>query len=251
MYLYNVNGSKILPNSEADIFNLRSIGAGIINGTIKKISLIGDSITDGAGGTGYNGSASTALSTNTAGYCWANMLKAYLGAKYGVEVTNYGQYGSGVTQQVDQFATTITADTDLVIWLTGTNNRMAMETYISVLPGAIESAMSKCANVIVMSGIPATEANETGAERDCTMWDIANIVTESAIAKGCKYLPMYNKFSEYCEDKGVEVGTLLKDGLHPNDAGYLVMLKILLRELGIPVAFYDDLSVNGDYYPFT
>lgn len=251
MHLYNVNGDMILPNSEGDVFNLRHIGAGIINGTIKKISLIGDSITDGAGGTGYNGSSSTALSTNTAGYCWANMLKAYLGSRYGVTVTNYGQYGSGITQQVDKFSTTISDDTDLVIWLTGTNNRMAMETYISVLPGAIESAMNKCRNVIVMSGIPATEGNETSAERDCTMQDIADIVTKSAIATGCKFLPMYNKFSEWCEDKSITVGSLLADGLHPNDAGYEVMLKIILREMGIPVAHYEDLSVSGDYYPFS
>lgn len=253
--LYDINGNK-LDDTFGDICNVKEIGKKIIDGTIKTISLIGDSITDGGAGTGYNGSSSTALSTNTEGYCWANMLKAYLYQKYGTEVTNYGQYGSDISTQLGQLDTTVPTGTDLVIWLTGTNNRgtaiTSLTAYGNTLKYGIDTIMAKADHLIVMSGIPATKSNEDA--HSFSMAEISDVIIPAVTDAGCKFIPMYNLFNEWLRDNGlVETVNDYFDGygIHPNDAGYHIMLQILLRELGVPVPFYEDLTVAGDYYPFT
>ena len=260
--IYDVYGNSMLSNDGAtadevspSITDISDIGAKIISGEIHTISLIGDSITDGGAGTGYNGSQSTALSTNTAGYCWANMLKKYLAVKYGTIVTNYGQYGSVITQQYAQLGVTVPAGTDLVIWLTGTNNRNdsdGLTGYKNVLKKASTEILEKAGNLILMNGITSSRGNEN--QHNHSMQDIANVVIPVAHEIGCKFVPMYNLFNEWLIDRELitNISSYLDGyGIHPNDAGYEIMLKILLRGLGIPVAYYEDLSVTGDYYPFT
>lgn len=256
--VFDGNGNAIsVGESTAGI---AAIGAKIISGDIKKISLIGDSITDGAAGTGYNGSSSANLSTNTAGYCWANMLKAFLGAKYGTIVRNYGMYGSGINQQVSKFGTTL-ADADLVIWLTGTNNRndADLTSYENQLRNAIDTIRDRVPNMIVMS-CPPTAKSEDSAHTHRT-WEVAGIVEKVAADKGCPFFNMHNAMNEYWYTHETPIAELTpKDsnnkwfdgyGIHPRDAGYHVMLMALLFALGIPVPFYEDLTVSGDYYPYS
>ena len=38
---------------------------------------------------------------------------------------------------------------------------------------------------------------------------------------------------EYCENTGTPLNSLLSDGLHPNDDGYYVLYKILMRGLSL------------------
>ena len=38
---------------------------------------------------------------------------------------------------------------------------------------------------------------------------------------------------EYCDLKNIDIATIFKDGLHPNDKGYYIMYKILMKELGL------------------
>lgn len=254
MAIYDIDGNVISSDGgggNASFDAVSSIGAKIINGDITTISLIGDSITDGGNGTGYNGSSSTAISTNTAGYCWANMFKKYLHEKYGTAVTNYGQYGSTISQQMAVFGTTIPNGTDLVIWLTGTNNRndQNLTAYKAYLSSGIDTILNKGCELIVMDGIPATKGNEN--DHTFSMQDIANAVTEVVYEKGCAFIPMYNDFSEQLVGASNISQYYDGYGIHPSDAGYLIMLTILLKKLRIPVPFYDDLSVTGDYYPFS
>jgi lysophospholipase L1-like esterase len=253
----SVSGGETTETVNVDsIYDLKTIGAKIISGDIKTVSLIGDSSTDGGAGTGYNGSATTALSTNTAGYCWANMLKAYLGKKYGTVVTNYGMYGSGISQQYSKLDTTVPAGTDLVIWLTGTNDRNNTNNgvgYSNVLKNGIKKILENAKYLIVMDGVTALEGNEN--DHTHSMQEMADLIIPVVHEAGCKFLPMYNKFNEYFVDNNIAESDMSDYfdgyGIHPNDAGYHIMLNIILRELGIPVAYYDDLSVTGDYYPFS
>ena len=42
---------------------------------------------------------------------------------------------------------------------------------------------------------------------------------------------MYDMFLDYCNIKKINVDSLLRDGLHPNDAGYEVMFSLLKNAL--------------------
>lgn len=258
--IYDINGSILSSGASDSIMDLSVIGKKIITGEIKRISLIGDSITAGAAGTGYNGTLNASLSTNTAGYCWANMLKAYLGAKYGTVVTNYGQYGSNIGQQIAQFSTTL-ANADLVIWLTGTNNRndASLDVYKSSLKNAIDTIKATVPNLIVMSCPPSTK-NEDNKHTHKT-WEVAGLIYSIAIEKDCKFLHMHDEMNQWWLEHETPISELTPTdsfnkwwdgyGIHPKDAGYHIMLMIILHKLGIPVPFYEDLTVNGDYYPFS
>ena len=42
---------------------------------------------------------------------------------------------------------------------------------------------------------------------------------------GFSLISMYDMFLDYCNIKKINVDSLLRDGLHPNDAGYEVMFE--------------------------
>jgi hypothetical protein len=98
---------------------LLPIAQKIISGEIKNIQLYGDSITAGVGGTGKT--------KNGKNYCWASLFEEYMRDTYGITVTNYGGSGSELSYQYQKMKDNISDDTDLVIWLTGTNSRNTME----------------------------------------------------------------------------------------------------------------------------
>ena len=65
------------------------------------------------------------------------------------------------------------------------------------------------------------------------MEDVDNAVEEVAGTYGIKHISFYREVMKYCDYRNVSVDTLLADGLHPNDLGYKLMLRILLNELGV------------------
>lgn len=224
-----------------------NIGAKIINGEIKSIVLIGDSITDGYGGTGYNGSASTTeFSTNSAGYCWANAFKKLIETRYGIPVVNKGIWGSYVNYQTEQALTVIT-ENDFVIWLSGTNNRMDFMNYEDNLVNYIRSIKAKSAGMLFISNIPSSEEDEK-AKSPYTMRSIDEVAAKSARINNVPFLSLYKEYIKYCETHSVEIENTFYDMVHPNDTGYLIMFKILCEKLCIPLSPYVDYSVQGDWW---
>ena len=64
-----------------------------------KIKLLGDSITHGVGGIGFQQSGSPIVkgyARNPDGHCWANTLKNYLESNYNCELTNNACTGTRI-----------------------------------------------------------------------------------------------------------------------------------------------------------
>ena len=223
---------------------LKEIGAKIIDGTIRSIILLGDSITDGFGGGRYNGSESMQLSTNTRGYCWANVFKAFANLRYGTKVRNAGIYHSDMTTQKDAALELVTKD-DFVIWLTGTYDRDQPDEYERTLRSNLAAVREKCAGLLVISSLPALRADE--ALHNATMQTIDELVSKAASG----YVPhfsMYQEFFLFCELRNIALSECFEDDVHPNDLGYFIMFRILCTKLGLPVDPYTDYQYGGQWW---
>lgn len=228
-------------------YDTKQIGKKIVNGDFSKIVLLGDSITDGYGGTDYNGSQSSVKSTNTDGYCWANMFKKYIGERYGIHVENYGYYGTHANYQYNQILGKL-QNTDLVIWLSGTNNRVSSGNFVDYennIATYVQAIKERVSALVFMPCIPATSADESTRHR--TTQDI-NDVAFKQVYGSTYYIDMYSKYIKYCENAELTLADTMIDGLHPNDIGYLHMFLIVCRELGLPLNFYTNFSYSGDWW---
>lgn len=245
---------KILEEVQTDfswlagnVFDIKAIGKKIVSGDFSRILLLGDSITDGYGGTGYNGEEQREKSINTAGYCWANLFIRYIYNRYGIPVERYGFYGSQMDFQYIRISDVVKSG-DLVIWLSGTNNRNSQEDFSAYginLSGCIRNMQQRGATVLFMPCIPAAEADESARYK--TTRDINEVAFRNAYGI-THYLDMNSEYMRYCEKNSLAVADTLYDGLHPNDTGYLYIFLILCRALGIPLNFYEDFSQTGSWW---
>ena len=211
-----------------------------------KVKLLGDSITHGVGGTGFKQDGQPIVGNfarNPNGYCWAKQFKEYMESKYDCEVNNNACTGTNIEFILKNFDVLVDEDDDIVICTIGTNNRhqyfkngpkhtkeehMA-EFYANILTlhGKFKDASKK---VIFMANIPASDKNEQdGAEywRIFHMNDVRDMYKRASDECGFAFVSLYDLFSAYCADNGVELDSLLGDGLHPNDRGYDVMFGLI------------------------
>ena len=65
------------------------------------------------------------------------------------------------------------------------------------------------------------------------MDDINALYKQAQEKAGFQFISMYDLFSQYIADHGLELGALLKDGLHPNDEGYKAMFGLIKNALGV------------------
>ena len=216
----------------------------IITGEISSIVLLGDSITDGAGGSDYNGSFSGEISTNTAGYCWANAFKKFLGERYGTRVENKGMYGTVMAVQKEAALQYLT-EKDFVIWLTGTNDRWDSNSYKNALSDTVKQLQEKCAGVLILSGIPSTTADE--AEKPATMQQMDEIIMGSLTGE-VPCISMYQAMTEACIQQNIPLAACFSDHVHPNNLGYHLMFTTLCRKLGLPLDPYADYRYGGAWW---
>lgn len=224
--------------------NPDDIGAMIMGGKIKSIVLLGDSITDGAGGSGYNGSYTGAASSNTEGYCWANVFKKFVETRYGIPVHNKGMFGTMMADQVDTALSFITGD-DFVIWLTGTNDRTDAESYKANLRTNLSKIKDKCSGMLLISSIPATQADEM--EHPVTMQKMDEIIMSEA-SGFVPHFSMYQAILAYCGQQNIALADCFADHCHPNDQGYYIMFKLLCQKLGLPLDPYTDYESFGTWW---
>lgn len=220
------------------------IGTMIMGGKIKSIVLLGDSITDGTGGSDYNGSSTAEASTNTDGYCWANVFKKFVENRYGIPVSNKGMFGTMMAEQVDAALQYITED-DFVIWLTGTNDRADAESYRANLRTNLGKIKEKCAGILLVSGIPATQADEKN--QPVTMQKMDEIIMSEA-AGFVPHFSMYQAINAYCEQQSIALADCFADHCHPNDLGYCIIFKLLCQNLGLPLDPYTDYESFGTWW---
>lgn len=234
-------------------FSLAKIGQKIISGKIKKILIIGDSTTDGYGGSGYNGSREYKLTTNTGGYCWVNVMKKYLKENYDCTVINAGVYGGSLGTQVqyvnDKNLIPPEENIDLVISIASGNNCKNMAYFKKYLLSATDKLKSLVENVIVVANLPTDDIYDASMYESFSVYpqDIAE-QTYRILYGNTMYIPMYDLFVRYCEDNNIDMSSTFYDGRHPNDLGYLIVFKLMLQQLGLYRNYYSDFSVNGSWW---
>lgn len=199
------------------------------------IKLLGDSITAGVGGTGYllDGEViyNTTLS-NPNGHCWANSLGRYLESKYNCSVKNYGVSGltSWALKAIMHLA--IRPEDDIIICMIGTNDRTnTQDELYRNIKDVYQYVKSLGKEVFFVSCIPASVTNETG--KAFHMEDVDSVVMKASNDLNQEYISLYKLFVDYCYSRNLEIDSFLKDGLHPNDAGYDVMYYLMCHALGI------------------
>ncbi|MBR3576269.1 MAG: SGNH/GDSL hydrolase family protein [Clostridia bacterium] len=216
------------------------------------IKLLGDSITHGVGGTGWEQNGEhimTSYYRSPDSYCWAKQFKDYMEENFNCTVTNNGCSGIRIQTIIENFDTLVDEKDDIIICTIGTNNRhqnfteapklsrgeLMQDVYENILKlyGMLKDTGK---DIIMIANIPASAENEKDGEtywRILHMNDINDLYTKASIECGFPFISMYNLFMEYCDMKNITVDSLLTDGLHPNDAGYDVMYKLIMKELGI------------------
>lgn len=223
---------------------LKKIGNKLKRDGFSSVILMGDSITDGAGGSGYNGNYSAVPSTNTEGYCWANVLKKYLAERFDTSVRNLGMHGSVIAQQQQELLSCVGKD-DLVIWLVGTNDRSDPVSYATALRQYVTALKEKCAALLVVSNIPATKTDENA--HTVTMQRMDDL-TALAVGSYVPYFSMYQAFVRYCHEQDVALGDCFADHVHPNDTGYVIIFRLLCEALGLPLDPYTDYRSSGRWW---
>lgn len=226
--------SSLIPESKT----LDDIIYKIFSGTNTKIKLVGDSITHGMGGTGFEQNGEYIGSffgneyyRNPNGYCWAKLFKDYLESKFSCSVTNNAVSGTSFNELNDAFTTLVSESDDIVICMYGTNNRDSL----SSMPTWIQSVIDKCnhlgVDLIIMTPIPASIEDEASHENHIE--DMCNTIKKLCIKNNVVFVDTNQIMLDYCEYRGISINTLLTDGLHPNDNGYLVMFNVICKSLGI------------------
>ena len=222
-----------------------------------RIKLLGDSITHGVGGSGFaqNGQPITqGFARNPEGFCWAKLLKDYLESRFDCRVVNNGCTGTTINFILDNFDALVEPEDDIILCTIGTNNRHQyfsqgakwdrrahMEGFYQKILALHQRFLEAGKQVVFMANIPASRQNEqdspegteNGYWRIIHMNDIYDLYSKASLERGFPLIRMYTLFMDYCLSRGITLDSLLADGLHPNDEGYRVMFRLLLRELGI------------------
>ena len=223
----------------------------VLSGKKLKIKLLGDSITEGYGGSGFVVSPAIGTETNTDGVCWANMLKKYMTTKFDCVFSNLGS--SGMTSQTmynNIFVTPnlIDGSEDVVLLMIGTNDRKknTKETFYSNLIKITERIRANGTRVVLMSSIPSSDREEALSTNAYHMYDVDNIIMKAATDLDVDYISLYKLFCNHLRYSGAKLTDYLNsDGLHPNDEGYKVIYKLILSALG----FGDDGAVTLPQFP--
>ena len=217
-----------------------------------KIKLLGDSITHGVGGSGWEQIGNVIVegwNESPNGYSWANLFRDYMKEKYGAIVVNKACTGTRVDFVMKHFSTLVESDDDLIVCTIGTNNRHRYfkdgekperDAFFAEFCDQIKKMyamfMETGIPTIFVANIPASAENEKDGKdywRVLHMCDINAGYKKLAEESGATVLSLYDLFDAYCKENGLTVDELLCDGLHPNDKGYKVMFDLLVKAFGV------------------
>lgn len=127
--------------------------------------------------------------------------------------------------------TLVSSSDDIVICMYGTNNRETL----SSMSTWIQSFINKCnklgVDLIIMTPIPASVKND--AQYNAHIEDMCNTIKKLCIKNNVIFVDTNQIMLDYCEYRGIDISTLLVDGVHPNDNGYLVVFNAVCKSLGI------------------
>ena len=217
-----------------------------------QIKLLGDSITHGVGGSGFemNGEEiCCGVRRNPSGYCWAKSFKDMMEEKYDCTVINNGIGGITIEFIIEHFDELVEEADDLIIITIGTNNRHQYHVdgpkrtyeqhtkrfydFIFQLYGMLKAAGKDFVFVANIPAAPSDELDGANFWRIMHMNDIDELYKKAWCDLEFPFISLYDLFNAYCEDHGRTVDSLLMDGLHPSDEGYDVMYQLLTDALGV------------------
>lgn len=241
----HADGSKYLGEELPSVYNqktIRNLGLKPLT-----IAFVGDSIIEGYGSSDYNGGASGTSGhlipnnvktwyRNTGENCWVNKIINHLTTNYSnVVAVNNGIGGLRVSQVCANLPTIAVDDfgnkADVVIFSAGINDRNESDKDNSIT-SCIKSTKDWCdrnnIQLIVLTNTPLM--NTVKPNNDYTV--------SSAIKKACKMynIPCVDLFSNviyYIEDKNISLASIMNDNLHPNDAGYEIIYRLVKKLLKI------------------
>ena len=221
-----------------------------------KIKLLGDSITHGVGGTGYNENGEHIIlnyARNTDGYCWANLFKKHMESHYNCSVVNNACSGTAIEHIIDSYDQLVDSDDDIVICAIGTNNRSQrfdnppkrtkqehMKYFYNKIIKLYYMLKEDGKDVIFIANIPASVENEKDGSffwRLFHMNDVNDIYMKASITCGFPFVSLYSLFMEYCNLKDRTVESFLDDTVHPNDEGHSVIFRLLMKEFGLGIEY--------------
>ena len=233
--------------------NIKEIFKSVLENKLNpKIKLLGDSITHGVGGTGWEQIGNPIVeefkeSPNS--YCWANLFRDYMKEKYNATVLNKACSGTTVDFVIDHFSALVDVDDDIIVCTIGTNNRHkyfsegekpTRDAFLAEFEQKIKKMYSVFKDsgipTIFVANIPASKKNEedgTDYWRIIHMSDINDGYKNLAEKDDAVVFSLYESFSNYCSENGFTVDDLLCDGLHPNDKGYKVMFDLIIDAFGV------------------
>ena len=251
-YINILMGSKEIAYQTEVNMTAKKLFEDVLKKKNPKIKLLGDSITHGVGGSGWAQNGELIVpgwSMSPDSFCWANTFRDHMKEKYGATVVNKACTGTRVEFIIEHFDTLVDRDDDLIVCMIGTNNRhqnmssgekKSRETMLYNFYENVKRlyAMLKETEipVIFMANIPASKKNEQdGADywRILHMNDINDTYKKFAREERATVFSLYDAFSAYCEENGIDYETLLCDGLHPNDEGYRVMFALISEAFGV------------------
>lgn len=166
---------------------------------------------------------------------WAHLFKNYMNEKFNIIVRNFGMSGinSGDLKYfINNFMDTC-YNFDCIILMIGTNNREkgTLESLYADMNDTIKTIKNYGKDLIIMSCIPASIENENTFR--VHMEDVHNALRNISCENKIPFISVYNLFIDYCSNKGIKIDTLLSDGLHPNNEGYKVLFQLISNAMGI------------------
>lgn len=166
---------------------------------------------------------------------WAHLFKNYMKEKFNIIVRNFGMSGidSGDLKYfINNFMDTA-YNFDCIVMMIGTNNRQYenLESFYTDMNDTIKTIKNYGKDLIIMSSIPASIGNEKTFH--IHMEDIQNALRHISCENKIPFISVYNLFINYCSNKGIKIDTLLSDGMHPNNNGYQVMFELISNAMGI------------------
>lgn len=217
-----------------------------------RIKLLGDSITHGEGGDGFEQDGPEIVpgwNRNLHGNCWANKFKEYMEVNYNCEVINNGCTGTEIQFILEHFDELVDEEDQIILCTIGTNNRhkyfkdgprptrqQHMEAFYDNIVSLHERLKTTGKEYIFMANIPASAENEQDGPdywRIFHMNDVQDLYQKASFSCGFPLIRMYSLFLNECRQQDICVDDLLADGLHPNDRGHEVMFRLLLEEIGV------------------
>ena len=218
----------------SEIFN------NLMTSTNKNVKIVGDSIAQGVGGTGFAQDGEHIISQwyrNPNGYCWANLFSSLCSYLYNITVVNNACRGTNSGFVVTNWNTLISETDNVIICCYGTNDRGQIADSEESLNNfrkikCMASIQGK--DVIFFSPIPAGLNNELNNTHnyDQIYYHMEVIDKNINIASDNEYVSLFDICSEWVNNNDITLTDYL-DGseLHPNDDLYYKMFVWICKSL--------------------